>query len=215
MYLSKHDIEQSDRKKRINIINSVSGIKAGNLVGTKSNSGQPNLAIINSVMHIGSDPALMGFVMRPVQDFRRDTFENIQENGLFTINQIHSEFIENAHYTSGKFEKGISEFQACNLNEQYLDDFHAPYVKESALKIGLRNVENVQIQSNSTVLVIGQIEHLYVPDEVVDKRGFIDLERLDSVGIGGLNSYYSLTKLKDFSEVRLNSIPDFKSSALS
>ena len=65
MYLSKADIENTERIQRLNIINSISGIKPGNLIGTRSNEGQANLAIISSVIHLGSNPAYLGFIVRP------------------------------------------------------------------------------------------------------------------------------------------------------
>ncbi|MFY0591166.1 flavin reductase family protein [Roseivirga sp.] len=210
MYLSKTDISNTERVKRLNIINSVSGIKPGNLIGTRSNSGQANLAIISSVVHLGSNPAYLGFIVRPSGEIRRHTQENISQNGLFTINHIQTDFIENAHYTSAKFDHNISEFEACGLTEETLNDFHAPYVKESGLKIGLKHVESVPIKSSSTTMIVGQIEHLYIPDQAINAHGYIDLSIVHSVGISGLNSYYKLEKMTDFPYARVSKVPSFK-----
>ena len=49
MHLTKQDILDSDRIKRLNMINSLTGIKPGNIVGSISNDGKTNLAIISSV----------------------------------------------------------------------------------------------------------------------------------------------------------------------
>lgn len=136
MYLSQADLEQTSRIKRLNLINAISGIKPGNLIGTKSNDGHANLAIISSVVHLGSNPAFLGFIMRPTKDIRRHTYENIMSNGVFTINHIHTDFIERAHYTSAKFGATVSEFEACKLTEEYLYDFPAPFVGESRIKMG-------------------------------------------------------------------------------
>ncbi|OEJ99736.1 flavin reductase family protein [Roseivirga misakiensis] len=209
MYLSKTDIENTERVKRLNIINSVSGIKPGNLIGTRSNSGQANLAIISSVVHLGSNPAYLGFIVRPSQEVRRHTQENINENGFFTINHIQKDFIENAHYTSAKFDADISEFEACGLTEETLNDFNAPYVKESGLKMGLKHVESVPIQSSGTTMLVGQIEHLYIPDQAISTQGYIDLSIAEGVGISGLNSYYSFQKMADFPYARVSEVPKF------
>ena len=45
MYLNKKNIEDLDRIKKINIINSVTGVKSANLVGTISSKGITNVAI--------------------------------------------------------------------------------------------------------------------------------------------------------------------------
>ncbi len=210
MYLSKADIEKTEKIKRLNIINSISGIKPGNLIGTRSNEGQANLAIISSVVHLGSNPAYIGFIVRPCGEVRRHTQENIHENGCFTINHITQSFIENAHYTSAKFDHDISEFDACGLTEETLHDFQAPFVKESVLKIGLKHVESVPIKSSGTTMIVGQIEHLIMPDNAINDKGYIDLDLADGIGISGLNSYYKLEKLADFPYARVSDTPDFK-----
>lgn len=207
MYLSKSDIEQTDRVKRLNIINSVSGIKPGNLIGTKSNDGLPNLAIFSSVVHLGSNPGYLAFIVRPAGEIRRHTYENILENECFTINHIHSSFIEKAHYTSAKFEAKDSEFDKCNLTEEYLADFSAPFVKESSLKLGLKLVETIPIKTTNTVMVIGEIQHLIIPDAAIDDRGYINLEQMDGIGISGLNCYYSLKKINEFPYARRLDVP--------
>lgn len=209
MYLSKQEIENTERIRRLNIINSVSGVKPGNLIGTKSNLGQSNLAIISSVVHLGSNPAYLGFIVRPGGEVRRHTQENILENGYFTINHIGIDFIRNAHYTSAKFDHHISEFDACGLTEETLYDFHAPFVKESQLKIGLKCVERVDIKSSGTTMIVGQIEHLIIPDNAINNQGYIDLGVSSGVGISGLNSYYQLTHIADFPYARVEEKPDF------
>ena len=88
MKLSRQDIQDLERRKRLNIINSVTGIKPANLIGTVSDSGQENLAIFSSVVHLGSDPAVLGFITRPTGEVHRHTYENLKENGFYTINQV-------------------------------------------------------------------------------------------------------------------------------
>jgi flavin reductase (DIM6/NTAB) family NADH-FMN oxidoreductase RutF len=214
MYLSRSDIEQTSRIKRLNIINSVSGIKPGNLVGTISNEGKSNLAIISSVVHLGSNPPYLGFIQRPTKEVIRHTYENILQTGYFTINNIDSQFMEKAHYTSAKFEKGISEFEECNLGEEYLQGFQAPYVKESRLKIGLKHMENVPIKATNTIMIVGLIEHLFIDDEAIDERGYIDLGKLNAIGISGLNSYYQLNKISEFPYAKVDEVPDFKNEKI-
>jgi len=209
MYLSKADIESTEKIKRLNIINSVSGIKPGNLIGTRSNEGQANLAIISSVVHLGSNPAYLGFIVRPGGEIRRHTQENINDNSYFTINHIQTNFIENAHYTSAKFDHDVSEFEACGLTEEVLYDFHAPFVKESGLKMGLKHVESVPIKSSGTTMIVGQIEHLIIPDKAISTEGYIDLSATAGIGISGLNSYYQLEKMADFPYARVSDLPDF------
>ena len=129
-YTSK-DIVDLDRITRLKIINSVTGIKPANLIGTIDQQGTTNLAVFSSVVHLGSNPALLGLISRPRSKDAGHTLNNIQENGAYTINHIHTEFTKQAHYTSAKFDGSISEFERCGFTEEYIDACKAPFVKES------------------------------------------------------------------------------------
>ena len=210
MYLTKEQIKQTSRIKRLNIINSITGIKPANLIGSISDNGLSNLAIFSSIVHLGSNPALLGFILRPQHEVRRDTYDNIMQTKYYTINHIPSDYIKNAHYTSAKFDREDSEFERCKLTEEYLFDFDAPFVKESRVKIGLKLEEMLPIELNKCVMVIGSIHHLWVDNVAVEDDGQINLELLDDVGIGGLNSYYNLKRIAQFPYARVNELPDFK-----
>lgn len=209
MYFSKSDLQQSSKVKRLNIVNSLSGIKPANLIGTESADGIANLAIFSSVVHMSSNPALLGFIVRPDKNVRRHTYENILNNGFYTINHVHSDFIEKAHYTSAKFDAQVSEFDICALNKEYLFDFKAPFVQESKLKIGMKHIENIPIKSANTTLVVGEIQHLVIADEAIDERGYVDLGLLNIAGISGLNCYYNLNKINEFPYARPEEVPDW------
>lgn len=210
MHLTKEEIQRTERIKRLNIINSITGIKPANLIGTVSNDGKTNLAIFSSVVHLGSNPALIGFIIRPDREAGQHTFDNIKENGFYTINHIHESFVEQAHYTSAKFEKDESEFDKCALTEEYIADFMAPFVKESFVKLGMKLVQTVPIELNGTMLIIGEVEQLIIPDEAMNEQGQIDLSQPNDVGISGLNTYYKLEKMAEFPYARPNALPDFE-----
>ncbi|MBT8218942.1 MAG: flavin reductase [Bacteroidia bacterium] len=207
MYLSNQDIESLPRIRRINIINSISGIKPANLVGTQCDEGLANLAIFSSVVHLGSDPALIGCVFRSQHSRTQDTYRNIKASGVYTINQVPAELMENAHFTSAKFEREVSEFDRCGFNKEYHFDFPAPFVKESRLKLGLEMIEEIPIQSNGTILMIGRIMHLIFPDDMMDAEGNLNLEVIDGIGIGGVNTYYSLRKVDQFPYAHKETVP--------
>jgi len=57
--------------------------------------------------------------MRPLS-VERQTYEYIKSTGQYTINHVHLDFIDKAHYASAKFDKAASEFEACELTAEYL-----------------------------------------------------------------------------------------------
>ncbi len=210
MHFTKQAIKEMNRVQRITYINAVSGVKSANLIGTISDSGQTNVAIFNSVMHLGSDPALLGFILRPTGEVPRHTYENILKNGSYTINHVHNSFIKNAHYTSVKFDEPESEFKLCGLTEEFVPSIKAPFVKESLLKIGMKYLESLTIERNGTLLVIGEIEHLIIPNNAIGEDEDINLAQIESVGISGLNTYYEVKKLERFPYARRNEMPNFE-----
>lgn len=207
--ISKADLLGFAHAKRLNIVNSLSGAKQACLIGTKSKAGNTNLAIFNSIMHIGSDPALLGFILRPHQELRRDTFENIKESGVYTINHVHHTILVNAHYTSAKLDVEESEFQKCNLTEEYLHTCEAPFVAESFIKMEMKFVEQLEIKSNNTSLIIGEIQHVYVPNGVMNEKGYLNLDLTKNVVVSGLNRYYSVKHIMDLPYARPKEMPGF------
>ncbi len=203
-HLSKEDLQNLDRIPRLNLVNSLSGYKSANLIGSVSADGITNLSIFSSVIHLGSNPALLGFILRPPV-VPRHTYDNIKATGCYTINHISEQQIEKAHQTSGKYPADISEFTTCGFDEEYLAEFTAPFVKSSKVKMGMKLVEEIPIESNGCLLIIGEIFHLIIPESIRKPDGSLDLNQADTVVISGINSYHSPTHLKDMEYVSVNS----------
>ncbi len=156
MQIGITEIEKLERFYRANLINSITGYKSANLIGSINNNGITNVAIFSSVVHLGANPSLIGFIQRPITE-QSHTYKNIIENGYYTINHIHPNFLKNAHYTSAKFKVNISEFNTCHLTESFIENFTAPFVQESNVKIGLQFIQEIPIALNNTKLIIGKI----------------------------------------------------------
>ena len=193
---NSEDINQLEKKRRISFINSVSGFKSASLIGTSDKHGNYNLAIFNSVMHIGANPPLLGFIMRPVT-VPRHTYENIKEIGHYTINFVSAPMLERAHQTGAKYEKEASEFVECGFEPELHKDFKAPFVKESKIKLGMDFKEELPIKANGTILIIGEIKYILIEDEqLILENGAIDLIASDTVAVAGLDTYFSPHFLK-------------------
>jgi flavin reductase (DIM6/NTAB) family NADH-FMN oxidoreductase RutF len=158
------------------------------MIGTKSNSGEENVAIFSSITHLGSSPALLHFTLRP-NTVPRDTYKNIKENNVFTVNHVSLGQIEQAHHTSAKYDENISEFDQTQLESEYRLDWHAPFVKGSPIGLGCRYLNEYNIKENGCVLIIAAIEHVFVDDQLLQEDGWVKLELGEVVAINGLDGY--------------------------
>ena len=66
MQFQSSDIKAMDPRRRAAFINSLSGFKSANLVGTVNAKGQTNLAIMSSAVHLGSSPHCWHSLLGPV-----------------------------------------------------------------------------------------------------------------------------------------------------
>ena len=194
-YFNKKNINSLDHLYKINLINSCAGYKSANLIATKSKEANTNLAIFSSVIHLGSSPPLLGFILRPTT-VPRNTYENIMETGYFTINHIHEKILKDAHHTSAKYDKSTSEFDVTDLNTIYKDNFYAPFVKNSPIQLGMKYLEEYDIKANNTKLIIGEIQGLYIKENLLENDGFINLSKGAIATINGLDGY-AIPNLKE------------------
>lgn len=195
MRISKNQINAFDHLYRINIINCCSGYKSANLIGTKSPSNITNVAIFSSVIHLGSNPPLLGFILRP-PSVPRHTYLNIKSTGYFTINHIDQSILKEAHHTSAKYKADISEFDKTNLEAIYTNNFYAPFVKDAPLQIAMKYVEEYHIKANNVIMIVGEIQDIYVQDDLLENDGFINLSKGNVATINGLDGY-SIPNLKE------------------
>ncbi|MBZ9651787.1 flavin reductase family protein [Psychroflexus montanilacus] len=202
-HYTKDDIINLPGLERMHLINSCGGVKSANLIGTISKQGITNLAVFNSVIHLGSNPPMLSFMLRPTT-VERHSYNNFKEKSHFTVNHIHESFVDKAHQTSAKYDEDVSEFKAVGLTEDYIDGFEAPFVKESKIKMGCTYVNEYFIKEHGCRLIIGEIQHLLVEDGIQGKDGFLDLTQANSAGIIGLDGYVKTELIERFEYARPN-----------
>lgn len=190
--------EQSTYPQRnwAKMINSLSGFKSLNLLGSINSEGQHNLTIISSCIHLGSSPPLLGIILRPhSKKSPRHSLLNLRDQKVFTLNHVNEKIYKKAHQTSARYEQSVSEFNQCDLTPEFLDNFKAPFVKESHVKMALSVNEIVEIKQNTTQLIIANIESFYFPEGALQKDGYIDIESSGSICGSSLDSYHKTTRI--------------------
>jgi flavin reductase (DIM6/NTAB) family NADH-FMN oxidoreductase RutF len=190
MILTKLEIEQLERGVRTTFINSLAGFRQAVLVGTKSDEGKTNLAIFNSLIHLGASPSLFGLISRP-DTVQRDTLQNILDTKEYTLNYIRSNQFEKAHQTSARYEKHVSEFDKVGFKEFYHANCIAPFVEDAVVKIAMKLEQTIPIILNGTVLIIGGVMQVEMDDEWLGKDGFVSLSDADVLLSQGLDAYFT------------------------
>lgn len=192
VHFDSGQILNADSFFRTNLINCLSGYKSLNLIGTKNAKGISNLALFSQVFHIGAAPPLVGILFRP-HSVRRDSLENILENRYFTMNHVTPGFYREAHWTAAGWEG--SEFEGTGLEEEFKSDFFAPFVKGSPVQLGCSLLETQTLHVNQTVLLIANVDHVFVEEKGLRADGSLDLNILETVTVTGLDEYHVGKKL--------------------
>ena len=200
--IDKNDFENLSKVPRLNLINSCMGYKSANLIGTISKEGRCNLAIFSSVTHLGSDPALLSFILRPTT-VPRHTYTNIKDTSYFSLNAITSSLIAKAHQTSASYPEEIDEFEVTGIEAEFKKNLQVPFVKDSPLQLLCRYVNEYEIKENGTIHVIAAIEKIFVNEEMLGSDHWIQLDKGEVVAINGLDGYAKSELIERFPYARV------------
>lgn len=192
-HFSKEAVEALDKIYRLNLINSITGYKSANLIATQSPEGISNVAVFSSITHLGSDPALLGFILRPTT-VPRHTYSNLKALGSFSVNHIKIDMIEDAHHSSASYPADVSEFDYTKLEVEYKDNRTLPFVKNAPVQIECAYINEYAIKENGTLLIVGEMKNIYVDTPLIQEDGWVQLDKGDVATINGLDGY-ALPKL--------------------
>ncbi|WP_339657906.1 flavin reductase [Flavobacterium frigidarium] len=182
------DLSEMEKVKRLNLVNSCTGYKSANLIATQSLEGINNVAIFSSVTHLGSNPAMLGFIMRPTIVVR-DTYKNIKETGYFTVNHVTADIIGDAHHTSANYNPEESEFDKTKLNIEFKDSITTPFVKDCPVQLYCKYINEYHIKENGTVHIIASIEKIFYNENLEHQDGWLQLDKADVISLNGLDGY--------------------------
>ena len=194
MKFTQDQLLQLDATFRKNLINSIHGAKSVSLIGSIDSDNRSNLAIFSQVFHVGANPPLVGILFRP-ESGDSHTLTNIRNQKRFTIQHIREPYMKQAHQTAARYPKGTSEFDAAELEFEFLPDFEAPFVKQAHVRYAAELREIIPIEINKTTLVIAEIVLVDVAEHLLSKDGFIKHDEAGTIAGGGLDAYYSIHKL--------------------
>ena len=188
--ITADDINAMDKLVRVQFATSLPGAKPISLIGTIDHEGRTNLAPFSSVVHLGSNPALLGMISRP-DLVERHTLSNILASKHWTINHLHPAILDAAHQCSARYPRETSEFSATGLTEHFVEGFPCPFVAESRMRIGMQLEQIIDITANGTQMIIGRVM-LVQTSQAMHNDGSLDLPAMECLASTALDTYFTL-----------------------
>ena len=151
-------------------------------------SGVPNLAPFSYFMAITHDPPTIAFSASPRGvagggHGKKDALRNVEATREFVVNMVDDALAEQMNVTSGDYAPGIDEFEQANLVAAPSLKVKAPRVAAAPINMECRLVQIIPVGNLPSNLVIGEIVHLHMRDDVYDPAtGRLDMHRLKPVG---------------------------------
>ena len=174
---------------RAQLINSASGFKPLVLLATRNSLEIDNLAVFSQLIHLGANPPLLGVLFRP-DSVPRHTLENLQTQGIATVNAVRYEDRHAAHQTSARYSAEVSEFDAVGLKREFRPEWPLPFVHGCPVQWAVRLQTLMPIAANGTQLAVLEVVHLFVAEVGIQGDGYVDLAALDVATVNGLDAYH-------------------------
>lgn len=165
------------------------------VVSTISVRGEHNVAPFSFFSGIGSDPLTLLFCPANREDGgEKDTLANCKpasEGGVgeFVVNVADAASIQRVVVAAERLPPGASEFELAGLTPAPSRVVRPPRVLESPVSFECRTLQVVRTNPgvpDGGNVVIGQVVHIHVRDDLINQRLHIDAQRLDAIGrMGG------------------------------
>jgi flavin reductase (DIM6/NTAB) family NADH-FMN oxidoreductase RutF len=175
-------------------------------VSTVSPSGAPNLAPFSFFNGIGSNPMCVMFCpANGPSGEEKDTLRNAKPvgeggTGEFVVNWAAESIIRHVAGAAEPLAYGDNEFDFVHLTAVPSIIVAPPRVAESPLAFECKTMQVVRTnpgQPSGGNVVIGEVVHIVIRDDLINDRLHIDQERLQAVGRMGGRTYCRTRELFD------------------
>jgi len=166
------------------------------VVSTISPDGQLNLAPFSFFNGVGSEPMTLLFCPANKPDgSEKDTLKNcnpVEERGTgeFVVNLALEDYRREVAAAGEPLPYGDSEFELTGLGTAASRVVSPPRLAESPVAFECRTMQVMRLApgvAGGANVVVGEIVHVYVRDDVVDEEFHVLQDRLPAIGrLGGL-----------------------------
>ncbi len=150
-------------------------------ISTISEEGTLNVAPFSFYTAISSEPPLVCVSIGRHKNRKKDTMVNIETTKEFVINSVSEELVEQMDRSAIEFEASVNEFEQVGLTPEPSIIVKPPRVKEAKIAMECKLYERLAFGADFT-LVIGQVVHFHIAEEVYVPNCKIDHTKLKAVG---------------------------------
>lgn len=171
-------------------------------VSTQDANGCNNLAPFSYYTGIASHPPTLCISVAhhsKRETGHKDTLQNILETREFVVNVVTEATAHAMQTTADDHPADIDEFDIAKVAASPSITVRPPRVAESPACFECKLYDTVQIGegAGSSVLVIGEVTHIFVRDDVRNERGHIDPIALQPLGRSAGYSYCTVRDVFD------------------
>jgi len=163
------------------------------LASTIDSDGNPNLSPFSFFNAFGANPPVLIFspARRGRDNTTKHTYENVKDVPEVVINVVNYDMTTKVNDTSADYARGVNEFEMVGFTMQPSELVRPFRVKESPVQFECKVLQVIEtgFEHGAGNLVICEILRMHVDQEILDRDGRIDPNRIDLVGrLGG--DYY-------------------------
>ncbi|RME12546.1 MAG: flavin reductase family protein [Ardenticatenia bacterium] len=155
-------------------------------ISTVDVEGRPNLAPFSFFNAICSNPPHLLFCpgVRSTDGAPKDTLRNVRATGEFVVNIVTEDLLDAMNLTSTELPPDVDEFAYAGLTPTPSVVVRPPRVAESPIHFECRvvHIYDVGHEPGAGSVVIGEVVHVHVADDLLLDGDKIDIRALKPVG---------------------------------
>ncbi len=179
------------------------------LVTTRDEQGVPNAAPFSFFNCFSHDPPIvaLGMELRAEGDLK-DTVRIIRATREFVVNLVSEEIAERMNICAVDFPEGMNELAEADLTAVASSIVKPPRIKESPVNMECKLIEELRFgEGGKRSIVLGEVLHFHIRDDVLTPRGHIDLNAMKPVGRLAGSGYI---RLSDRFDIKRMSFADWR-----
>lgn len=193
------DLKELAPKDRYKLLTGVVVPRPIAWVTSSDENGVVNAAPFSYFNMMGTDPPIVAFgpSWRP-DGSPKDTAHNVRATGEFVINLVDENLAAQMNISAADFPPGQSEVEAAGLELAPSVHVRVPRIANSPAQLECR--EHCTIEIGKTRVVLGEVLHLRIRDDLVDAERFYVLgDKMNLIGrMHGAGGY---TRTRDYFEM--------------